>query len=262
MAPDEYLERIFGDAFRRELDADENVARTLPFFTATLALAASLFGYVTTKMPMLGPNTLSVSLYALLALGALGLAGVLWTLFEAVRAREYRLLPRETEQREWVEQLRTFFAGNGLSGQALDERVSGELRSRMVLEYAEASEHNRGNNRRKLAARAQGLTLLVAVLTIAFLMVAIMFASTVRFSSAQPGGSNAAASDSEKAGDGHARQPPAGAAAAPVLRGGGEVPGCACRGQGEAVTDTPKPPAAAPAPSQPANTAAAPPAPP
>ena len=36
MSPDEYLEGVVKDAFKRELEVDENVARTLPFFAATL----------------------------------------------------------------------------------------------------------------------------------------------------------------------------------------------------------------------------------
>lgn len=34
----DYLEKLFGDAYRKEIDQEENVWRTLPFFAATLAL--------------------------------------------------------------------------------------------------------------------------------------------------------------------------------------------------------------------------------
>lgn len=41
MTPDpelEYLEKLFGDPYRKEIDQEENVWRSLPFFAATLAL--------------------------------------------------------------------------------------------------------------------------------------------------------------------------------------------------------------------------------
>jgi hypothetical protein len=34
----DHLEKIFGDAYRKEVDQEENVWRSLPFFAATLAL--------------------------------------------------------------------------------------------------------------------------------------------------------------------------------------------------------------------------------
>ena len=34
----DYLETLFGEAYRKEIDQEENVWRSLPFFTATLAL--------------------------------------------------------------------------------------------------------------------------------------------------------------------------------------------------------------------------------
>ncbi len=34
----DYLEKLFGDAYRKEIDQEENVWRSLPFFAATLAL--------------------------------------------------------------------------------------------------------------------------------------------------------------------------------------------------------------------------------
>ncbi len=34
----DYLEKLFGEAHRKEIDQEENVWRSLPFFAATLAL--------------------------------------------------------------------------------------------------------------------------------------------------------------------------------------------------------------------------------
>jgi hypothetical protein len=236
MTPEEYLEEVFREAYRHEIDADENVARTLPFFTATLALAASLFGYVTLKLPSLAWTPLSITLYLLLAVGAVGLAGVLWTLFEAVRARQYLILPKESLQSEWTDNLRAFFRDQGLTPKTIDLRVVAELRDQMLVEYAKATEHNRAVNARKLNARAVGLTLLVGVLTIAFLMIAIMFVAE-RVAPASPQGATHVPSRPAQAAAGAAIQPSAAPAAAghPGRR---EVPGRAGGQQGQPVSQS------------------------
>jgi 4-amino-4-deoxy-L-arabinose transferase-like glycosyltransferase len=237
----EYLESVFKDAFKRELEVDENVARTLPFFAATLALVVTLYGYATTKLPPLELRPLNLLLHLLLVAGAGCLAGVVYSLFQAVRVREYRIPPKETEQIAWAESLRVFYSEQGLEVAAADEKVAGDLRNRMLVEFAEGAEHNRAANAPKLKARAQGFTLLVAALGIAFLMIAIIF-TTDRLRS-----------------DGHAREPhehpprqehdaPAAAAigaasAAPAAQAAGpasgrEVPGGAGGEHGAQVSDT------------------------
>lgn len=40
----DYLEKTFSDAYRKEVEQEENVWRTLPFFAATLALQLAALG--------------------------------------------------------------------------------------------------------------------------------------------------------------------------------------------------------------------------
>ncbi len=177
MGIDEYLDAVFKEAFKRELEVDENVARTLPFFAATLALAATLYGYVLSKLPPPAWEVAAVVLDCLLLLGVGCLVGVLWNLFQAVRMREYRIPPKETELADWVGELRAFYEGQGQAPAEAEAEALVGLRERMIVEYAESAEHNRDANRPKVEARALGFTLLVVMLSIAFLMVGIMFAT-------------------------------------------------------------------------------------
>ena len=262
---DDYLEGVFKDAFKRELEVDENVARTLPFFAATLALVVTLYGFATTKLPPLEWRLLSLLLHLLLLTGAACLAGVVYNLFQAVRVRVYRLPPKETELVTWAEGLRTFYAEQGLTPEASDEKVSGDLKSRLILEFAEGVEHNRAANIPKLKARAQGFTLLVAALGIAFLMIAIIF-STDRLASAGP---KSAPHEQPTRQSRNAAQPaigaaPAAAAAETAVRAGGrEISRRAGGEHGAQVSDANKPAPAPPAPGPaPAQSVAQPPAPP
>lgn len=177
MKSDEYIENVVKDGFERELDVDENVARTLPFFAASLAVAATLYGYIAARLPPLSLSPFSVVLHILLAVAAICAVRILWHLFQAVRAREYLLLSKETEQIEWADALRTHFSAQSLTAATIDKKVTDQLRQRMASEYAKSAEHNREANRAKLQARAAGFTLLVAILAIAFIMIGIIFIS-------------------------------------------------------------------------------------
>lgn len=177
MKTDEYLEEIVKESFNRELEVNENVARTLPFFTASLAVAVPLYGYIAARIPALAPSALCIALYGLLAAGCACGAMILWNLFGMVRLREYRIPPKETEQIAWTEALKAYFEGQGLTAATVDKKVTQQLRSRMILEYAAAAEHNRDANTPKLRARTAGVTFFVVMLAIAFAMIAIIFLS-------------------------------------------------------------------------------------
>ncbi len=42
----EYAEKIISDAFKREIDQEENVVRSLPFFATSLGVLAAATGVV------------------------------------------------------------------------------------------------------------------------------------------------------------------------------------------------------------------------
>lgn len=177
MKPDEYLESVFKDAFKRELEADENVARTLPFFAAALAFAATLYNFIFGRLPPLALSPFSVVLHSLLAIAVGCLVAVLWNLMQAVYVREYRLPPKESEQLKWSEELEAHFKAEGYTPKTVSDRVVAELRAQMLREYAAAAEHNRLANKPRLQARTWGFTYLVVLLAIAFFMIGIIFAA-------------------------------------------------------------------------------------
>lgn len=254
--PDEFLESAFKDSFKRELEVDENVARTLPFFAATLALGATLYNFIIGRLPPFGLDILSLVLHGLLAIAGGCLAAVVWTLFQAVRQRQYRIPPKETELLTWSQELAEHFTGEGLKPSTVETRVVEQLRDRLIYEYAASAEHNRDANKPKLQARALGFTLLVVMLGIAFLMIGIMFVAA-RVSPPAEGAVHVTVGQGEsatgRAAGVYARQGSAAAAQGAGAECGREIPGCADRqpGAGPQVTQPPKAPqpqsAAAPA---------------
>jgi ABC-type antimicrobial peptide transport system permease subunit len=78
----EYLEKIVADGFRRELEQEENVVRSLSFFATSLGVLVAFLGLATPLLPPLAAEPVAVAAYAALAVVvALGMAG-------AARARE------------------------------------------------------------------------------------------------------------------------------------------------------------------------------
>jgi hypothetical protein len=46
-----YIERTLADSYRKEIDQEENVWRSLPFFAATLALQLAALSQIIDKLP-------------------------------------------------------------------------------------------------------------------------------------------------------------------------------------------------------------------
>jgi hypothetical protein len=49
-----HIEKTLADAYRKEIDQEENVWRSLPFFAATLALQLAAIFQVITRLPPMG----------------------------------------------------------------------------------------------------------------------------------------------------------------------------------------------------------------
>src|SRR3954462_11438216 len=64
---DEYLEEIFAERYKRQLDQEENVARTLPFFAAALAVLANIVGLLRPSIPSFSTTLFSISVHVFLA---------------------------------------------------------------------------------------------------------------------------------------------------------------------------------------------------
>lgn len=262
MKPNDYLESVFETAFKREVGLDEDIARTLPFFAASLALVATLLGYLLRELQTLEWNTISVVLHLMLGCAAVSLAMALHALFQTVQMREYRLPPRETELIAWSEQLRTFYQSQNYKPSTVDQRVFEDLRDRMLLEYAESAEHNRLANKSKLQGRARGFALIVITLVIAFFTIGTMFIAQRVTSLSNPGPRHeldTQASETAHPAPQRADAQPAAPAGTAGSAPRGEVPGRGGRQHGEQVSETPKAPAApaaAPAAAAPAPAAA------
>jgi hypothetical protein len=64
-----YIERVLGDAYRKQIDREENVWRSLPFFAATqVPELAALFQF-DTRLPPLGTHAGCMAVASLILTG-------------------------------------------------------------------------------------------------------------------------------------------------------------------------------------------------
>lgn len=162
---DEYLASMFADSFKRELDGDEAMWRSLPFFAALLGLAVAILPQVFESAARIHATGLKAVAYLLFvcSIALFGCAGFWFA--RVIRPRDYRYPPYDDEVLDHAEALRRFYAAMGASEDSCDERVRDEIRRMMIGEFAAATAVNRRNN----GARSESRTQVLRYATIAFL---------------------------------------------------------------------------------------------
>ena len=177
-----HLEKTLADTYRKEIDQEENVWRSLPFFAATLALQLAAVFQLIHRLPSAGtwPGVVSEGLLALTGLlmfGALCLlaASIAPVRFEYVSPGPILLRYAEGLIRE--EQL--------AQSRGLDDAVDATalLKRKLAHQYAVATEHNRLINKRREAMRGIAGLLVVASVLTTLLLVTDVFAFYLRHAS-------------------------------------------------------------------------------
>lgn len=169
MTPEEYLEKYFADAYKRELDKEENVVRSLPMFAAALAFVAASLGSVHGSLPKLACAPFPLTIWAILVLllCCVGIAFVY--LFKIVRFNAFHYVPREDEMATYARQLRDHYAAEGM--QEGDEAVVADLRRHLIETLSKAVVNNRGVLHRKEIARGRAVQALSASIALTFVLV-------------------------------------------------------------------------------------------
>jgi hypothetical protein len=159
-----YIERTLAESYRKEIDQEENVWRTLPFFAATLALQLAALLQVVTKMP--DPTTpLGKASLAFLMLAGVATLVALGFLAVSIFPRRFEYIAREPDLLAYAHDLIAYEANP--ANQAQPQPVSALLTLKLELadQYAQAADHNRRINARRQKYRSwAGLAALCSVL--------------------------------------------------------------------------------------------------
>lgn len=177
----DYLERTFADAYRKEIDQEENIWRSLPFFAATLALqltaVAQIRDWVTSAT-----GTILIVVAILLIAAAVATMAALFFLALSVWPSDFRRVAREPAFRAYAEQVLEAVkraAPAERSAQENAEEALETVKAALAEQYSLAVDSNRVVNetRAKWRARA-GLATLGSVFT-ALVIVAIVVVANI-----------------------------------------------------------------------------------
>ena len=171
-----HVERLLADTYRREIEQEENIWRSLPFFAATLALELAALFQVVDRLPPATTLAGQVSL-GLLAAAALASFVALGFLAAAIFPAKFRYIAADTELLTYAETLMAIEA-SPLPG-APQAAAASELRVTLAEQYADATDHNRALNRRRELRRSVAGMATIAAILLTLLLVAATFAHYV-----------------------------------------------------------------------------------
>ncbi len=165
----DHLEKTFADAYRKEIDQEENVWRSLPFFAATLALQLAALGQLREWLVGLEGLTLLVASVLLGVAGVATLAAIVFLAF-SVWPAEFQYVAREPAFRDYAEQVRARAAEASEAGAATDAALR-TVKAALAEQYATATDNNRVINQGRARWRTRaGLATLGSVLVVLVLV--------------------------------------------------------------------------------------------
>ena len=153
----DYLEKTFADAYRKEIDQEENIWRSLPFFAATLALQLAVISAIGVRIGEL-PNFWFWMASLGLALVALGSVGAVVWVAAAIYPARFKYVATEPGL--------LLYAANMVEvAEMLDTKPLMALKVELVRQYAAATDNNRNINQKRAWRRTvAGLFTLLSVL--------------------------------------------------------------------------------------------------
>lgn len=156
----EYLEKAIADSLKREIDQEENVVRSLPFFATSIGVLLASLGFVKPSLDKLVSGPFLWAAYGLAILMLMAISITTYYLFQATRRRQQYLPMMETAQIGYARDLTLFHQGQreaGIHGsdEGRDKAIVLDLRTAQVNQLAVYAESLRAVNLARLSMRAR-----------------------------------------------------------------------------------------------------------
>lgn len=172
---DDYLEKLFADAYGREVEQEENIVRSLPIIAAIASVTLLVLREFGDGVPPFDWSIFAFVVHGLIiAIGASFLY-VLAFLFVALRPRQYEHPKNTLAIRAIADEIVDFYELQGLDGEAAEAMALRDLRQQMIDQFAFAAANNREQNRQRQSARSRAFNGLVAALALAFVLVGTIY---------------------------------------------------------------------------------------
>ena len=151
------------DAYRKEIDQEENVWRSLPFFAATLALQLAALGQMLDRL-VLFAGWYWWAAVGFLLLAALGTGLAIAFIWQSVRAARFQYVSPEPIL-HYAKQVRAAVEAGETDGQVASAMALRTIKAELAQQYAAATQNNRLINQGRALWRTRAAQpTLVAVL--------------------------------------------------------------------------------------------------
>ncbi len=175
MEPNEYIEKILSDAYKREIDEQDSVFRTLAFFPTSLTVLFAAMGLLRTVMPTPAFEMYSLVMHILLILLGISVFISIIFLLKAVLLGGVRYVSEE-KILSYGDQLKEFLSKSSLvESDKLNQEIIRDIRVHIIIQYSECIEINHNTNRSRTKNRNYSLMFMVFSITLAFLMAMSIF---------------------------------------------------------------------------------------
>lgn len=137
-----HIEKSLADSYRKEIDQEENIWRSLPFFATTIALQIAALGQFISRLPPLG------TLYSLAAIVFLTLTGLLMLialslLAASIKHAKFQYIAREPLLFRYAEDLIAAERAAVAAGDPMPPIALEILQKQLSIQYAVGADHNR-----------------------------------------------------------------------------------------------------------------------
>jgi hypothetical protein len=168
MDENEYLENLMAESYKREIDQEENVVRSLPFVAVGLAVLSTIMIFVSKYIPEYRLQSYVIIVWGLLFLfGCLILLIIIYLLLAVSRPRFQRVRD-PTELYLYSKRLEKYYRDIGRTPQQISEAVVNDMRLLMSQQYAICSAYNQAINFARSKARGRAFVSLVLAIALAF----------------------------------------------------------------------------------------------
>lgn len=160
-----HIEKTLANSYRKEIDQEENIWRSLPFFAATLALQLAALFQLVERLPPLGTGLGWVAL-VLLIISVMCSVVALSVLAASIYPARFNYIARDTKLLEYALVLIKDERDPANLAQADPMNALITLKSTLARQYAVATDHNRQINKRREKRRSiAGLATIAAVIS-------------------------------------------------------------------------------------------------
>jgi hypothetical protein len=166
----DHIEKTLAEAYRKEIDQEENIWRSLPFFAATLALELGAIYQIAGHLPPAGTGAWRGSIGFIFSAGAATLTAIGF-LAAAIFPAKFGYISPEPELLDYSERLDQYERERDATEETPAIDALAELKKTLAHECALAADYNRRINQRRAVWRSiAGVATLAGVLSIVALV--------------------------------------------------------------------------------------------